>query len=111
MQRSFATADGVARAHSVRAAMSSSQSLIRLIKGMFVATGVVYLALFAYFSAGASILEPYSDMLDIVFLPALFQVANALPRTSSTRYEVTSYAHSGFMSVTEMPISWAAATA
>ena len=42
------------------------QSLIRLIDRLFVAAGVIYLALFAYFAARASILAPYSDMIDLV---------------------------------------------
>lgn len=42
------------------------QSLIQLMDRLFMAAGVVYLALFAYFAVRASILAPFTDMIDLV---------------------------------------------
>jgi len=42
------------------------QSLIQLMDRLFVAAGVIYLALFAYFAVRASILSPFTDMIDLV---------------------------------------------
>jgi hypothetical protein len=66
LHRSPATMEGLSRSHGNRLPTGNPQLLIRLVNGAFVATGAVYLALFAYFSVGASILEPYSDMIDLV---------------------------------------------
>src|SRR5689334_3965544 len=39
---------------------------LRPIDGLFVCVGILYVALFAYVAVAARILQPYSDMIDLV---------------------------------------------
>jgi hypothetical protein len=50
------------------------RSSIRLLNAAFLAASPIYLALFAYFAVGATIREPFSDMIDLV--DAYFRAAD-----------------------------------
>ena len=57
---------GIGRMQGGALSSHHPQSLSWLIDRLFVAAGVIYLALFAYFAVRASILAPFTDMIDLV---------------------------------------------
>lgn len=63
ISRGLGTIEGLSEAQGSH---PSTQLLTRPLNTVFLTAGTIYLSLFAYFAVGASILEPYSDMIDLV---------------------------------------------
>ncbi|MEQ1608217.1 MAG: hypothetical protein ABL956_04495 [Hyphomonadaceae bacterium] len=66
MNRARASKEGVGEAHDGRTPASNAYSFFQPINALFLVAGAAYLAVFAYSSWGASILAPYSDMIDLI---------------------------------------------
>ncbi|MDP3740129.1 MAG: hypothetical protein Q8R02_22280 [Hyphomonadaceae bacterium] len=66
LHRNLASKEGLRQARRSSLTLGKPQSLIRLLNTAFVAAGTIYLAIFVYSAVGASILEPYSDMIDLI---------------------------------------------